>query len=109
MLFLHFTFIYSAIFLVLIIFSLPLLFYCITDRGKGEVAYYGETQFADGFWVGIILNEPKGLNNGTVKGVEYFKCENKHGIFFRPSQVHTCFCSGVSCFFVVVLFEVFIY
>uniref|UniRef100_A0A0N5AAZ1 CAP-Gly domain-containing protein n=1 Tax=Syphacia muris TaxID=451379 RepID=A0A0N5AAZ1_9BILA len=60
---------------------------CIIDRGKGEVAYYGETQFAEGFWVGIILNEPKGLNNGTVKGVEYFKCENKHGIFFRPSQV----------------------
>lgn len=39
---------------------------------RGEVAYVGMTSFATGKWVGVVLNEPKGKNNGTVQGTTYF-------------------------------------
>lgn len=39
---------------------------------RGEVAYIGMTSFAAGKWVGVILTEPKGRNNGTIKGTAYF-------------------------------------
>lgn len=34
---------------------------------QGKVAFIGQTHFETGTWVGIILNEPKGKNNGIVK------------------------------------------
>lgn len=40
---------------------------------RGEVAYSGMASFATGKWVGVILTEPKGKNNGTLKGHTYFK------------------------------------
>lgn len=40
---------------------------------KGVIAYVGVTTFATGKWVGVILDEPKGKNNGTVKGTSYFE------------------------------------
>lgn len=51
------------------------------------MAYIGATLFASGKWVGIILDEPKGKNDGTVQGKRYFSCEENHGIFVRPSQI----------------------
>ncbi len=45
----------------------------------GEIAYIGATDFAPGKWVGIILTEPKGKNDGSVQGKSYFKCTDKHG------------------------------
>lgn len=45
---------------------------------KGKVAYVGMTSFAVGKWVGVILDEPKGKNNGSIKGQSYFTvCINK--------------------------------
>ncbi|KAM8833692.1 dynactin subunit 1 isoform 3-T5 [Synchiropus picturatus] len=58
--------------------------------GKGQcgtVAYIGTTSFASGKWVGVILDEPKGKNDGTVQGKRYFTCEENHGIFVRQSQI----------------------
>uniref|UniRef100_A0A4W4GSR8 Dynactin subunit 1 n=1 Tax=Electrophorus electricus TaxID=8005 RepID=A0A4W4GSR8_ELEEL len=58
--------------------------------GKGQcgtVAYIGATLFATGKWVGVILDEPKGKNDGTVQGKSYFTCKENHGIFVRQSQV----------------------
>lgn len=45
----------------------------------GVVAYIGPTDFAPGVWVGIILDEAKGKNNGSVQGKSYFECAEKHG------------------------------
>lgn len=54
---------------------------------RGTVAYIGNTLFASGKWVGVILDEAKGKNNGTVQGKRYFTCQENHGIFVRQSQV----------------------
>lgn len=39
---------------------------------RGEVAYIGMTTFAAGKWVGVVLTEPKGKNNGKIQGTSYF-------------------------------------
>lgn len=39
---------------------------------RGEIAYVGVTTFATGKWVGVILDEPSGKNNGSIKGTSYF-------------------------------------
>uniref|UniRef100_A0AAY4B7T7 Dynactin subunit 1 n=1 Tax=Denticeps clupeoides TaxID=299321 RepID=A0AAY4B7T7_9TELE len=54
---------------------------------RGTVAYIGTTLFASGKWVGVILDEPKGKNDGTVQGKRYFTCQEHHGIFVRQSQI----------------------
>ena len=53
----------------------------------GTVMYVGQTSFAKGIWVGISLDQPKGKNDGTVKGHKYFHCEPKHGLFTKPEHV----------------------
>lgn len=46
----------------------------VTGKGsEGNVAYIGTTAFAPGKWIGVILDEPKGKNNGTVQGRSYFQ------------------------------------
>lgn len=54
---------------------------------RGTVAYIGNTLFASGKWVGVILEEAKGKNDGTVQGKRYFTCQENHGIFVRQSQI----------------------
>ncbi|CAD0206474.1 unnamed protein product [Chrysodeixis includens] len=54
---------------------------------KGSVAYVGLPTFATGKWIGVILDEPKGKNNGTVRGHAYFTCEENYGVFVRQSQI----------------------
>ncbi|XP_057330614.1 dynactin subunit 1 isoform X2 [Microplitis mediator] len=54
---------------------------------QGCIAYIGHPSFATGKWIGVILDEPKGKNNGTVKGQSYFKCSENHGMFVRQSQL----------------------
>ncbi|XP_050506481.1 dynactin subunit 1 isoform X1 [Diabrotica virgifera virgifera] len=54
---------------------------------QGTVAFIGKTGFAQGSWIGLVLDEPKGKNNGSVKGQEYFKCEENYGMFVKENQV----------------------
>uniref|UniRef100_A0AAG5CSV7 CAP-Gly domain-containing protein n=1 Tax=Anopheles atroparvus TaxID=41427 RepID=A0AAG5CSV7_ANOAO len=54
---------------------------------RGTIAYVGMTSFAVGKWVGVVLDEPKGKNNGSIKGHQYFSCEENYGMFVRPTQL----------------------
>lgn len=54
---------------------------------RGVVAYVGSTMFSAGKWIGIILDVPKGKNNGTVQGKTYFQCKDNYGMFVRQSQL----------------------
>lgn len=60
---------------------------CISGVKQGVLRYYGRTNFAQGFWCGVELDEPVGKNNGTVNGVVYFTCKPNHGIFAPVSKV----------------------
>ena len=55
----------------------------IHGKLSGTVAFVGSTKFAEGQWVGIVLDRPLGKNIGTVKGEEYFQCDKNYGIFVR--------------------------
>ena len=51
------------------------------------VAFVGSTQFAPGTWVGLQLDSATGKHNGTVKGVAYFECPQRRGMFVRARNV----------------------
>ena len=36
-----------------------------------------------GYWVGVQLDEPLGLNNGTIKGTQLFECGENFGSMVR--------------------------
>lgn len=75
---------------------------------RGTISYVGFPTFASGKWIGVILDEPKGKNDGTVKGQQYFQvrfcrnitleyvitnylnlvqCEENCGIFLKQTQL----------------------
>ncbi|XP_053670945.1 dynactin subunit 1 [Anopheles nili] len=54
---------------------------------RGTIAYVGMTSFAVGKWIGVILDEAKGKNNGSIKGHQYFSCDENYGMFVRPTQL----------------------
>eukprot|EP00971_Amphidinium_carterae_P131953 2613766-Amphidinium_carterae.1 len=53
----------------------------------GAVAFVGPTSFATGDWIGVTLDNAVGKNDGCVKGVRYFQCEDLHGIFVRWKSI----------------------
>ena len=58
----------------------------------GAVRFCGRpVDFADGEWIGVEFDEPVGKNNGSVQGVEYFRCRHNHGLFVRPNQIRPYF------------------
>lgn len=54
---------------------------------RGTVRYVGETDFAQGEWVGLELDRPDGKNNGELNGRVYFTCADNHGLFVKRSQI----------------------
>uniref|UniRef100_A0A8C1N361 Centrosomal protein 350 n=1 Tax=Cyprinus carpio TaxID=7962 RepID=A0A8C1N361_CYPCA len=67
--------------------------FCIGDRvlvsniQPGTLRFKGQTNFANGFWAGVELDNPEGSNNGTYDGVVYFECREKHGLFTSPDKI----------------------
>ncbi|XP_071996071.1 CAP-Gly domain-containing linker protein 4 isoform X2 [Engystomops pustulosus] len=59
----------------------------IAGQKVGTLKFCGTTQFATGQWAGIEMDEADGKNNGSVGGVQYFKCSPKHGIFAPLSKI----------------------
>mmetsp|Transcript_118874 Transcript_118874/g.343816 ORF Transcript_118874/g.343816 Transcript_118874/m.343816 type:complete len:585 (-) Transcript_118874:117-1871(-) len=59
----------------------------IAGKQVGVVRFFGPTDFAEGSWIGVELDEPRGKNNGTVKGRTYFECAESCGIFVRQAVV----------------------
>ncbi|XP_032780625.1 CAP-Gly domain-containing linker protein 4 isoform X1 [Daphnia magna] len=56
-------------------------------RHRGVVRFRGETKFATGVWYGVELDKPEGRNSGSVQGVGYFTCPDKHGVFATASKL----------------------
>jgi hypothetical protein len=53
----------------------------------GRVRFQGLTNFAKGELLGIALDEPRGINDGSNGDVRYFQCPHNHGLFTRPCNV----------------------
>ncbi|CAD5112228.1 DgyrCDS1458 [Dimorphilus gyrociliatus] len=54
---------------------------------SGTLRFCGTTQFAQGIWAGIELDEPVGKNDGSIGGVTYFHCSKEYGIFAPISKI----------------------
>lgn len=61
---------------------------------RGTVAYVGSTMFASGKWIGVVLDVPKGKNNGVVQGKRYFTCDENCGVFVRQQHIKVIADSG---------------
>lgn len=59
----------------------------IAGQKVGTLRFCGSTEFAGGLWAGVELHQPVGKNDGSVAGVQYFMCPNKHGIFAPLSKI----------------------
>uniref|UniRef100_A0A671RXA3 Si:dkeyp-47f9.4 n=1 Tax=Sinocyclocheilus anshuiensis TaxID=1608454 RepID=A0A671RXA3_9TELE len=59
----------------------------IAGQKVGTLRFCGSTEFAGELWAGVELHQPVGKNDGSVAGVQYFSCPNKHGIFAPLSKV----------------------
>ncbi len=55
---------------------------------RGHVHFIGETAFggAGKVWVGLVLDSPHGLNDGSKGGIAYFHCRPMHGLFVLPKK-----------------------
>lgn len=59
----------------------------LLQGSKGIVRFVGKTGFSPGIFVGVELDKPTGLNDGSVRGRRYFTCEPHHGVFVKPHLV----------------------
>lgn len=57
----------------------------------GIVKYIGKLEFdqLDRMFIGIHLDIPLGITDGTVRGRRYFQCPPSHGVFVLPHNI-TC-------------------
>lgn len=59
----------------------------LNDGRQASVKFVGQTSFAPGDWIGVVLDEPNGKNDGSVQGQRYFQCDPLYGMFVRPSGI----------------------
>lgn len=56
----------------------------------GYVRFIGPTKFAHGTWIGVELEQAFGKNDGSLKGIRYFRCEENKGTFVRMDKLTLC-------------------
>ncbi|KRZ78330.1 CAP-Gly domain-containing linker protein 1 [Trichinella papuae] len=54
---------------------------------RGVLRFLGPTDFAEGIWAGIELDQPYGKNDGSVHGKRYFTCKSLYGLFAPAHKV----------------------
>lgn len=54
---------------------------------KGQVRYIGPVAFSAHVQVGIELEAPHGVHDGSVDEIRYFRSLPKHGIFVKASRL----------------------
>ena len=60
----------------------------LTDGRLGTIRYIGSpVRSQSGVWLGLSLAEPSGKNDGSQRGVRYWKDKPKHGLFTKPNKV----------------------
>ncbi|KAL8653634.1 MAG: hypothetical protein Q9210_001986 [Variospora velana] len=57
----------------------------LQDGQTATVQFKGNTHFAAGAWIGVVLDDATGKNDGSVQGQRYFDCLPGHGMFLRPT------------------------
>jgi hypothetical protein len=58
----------------------------VAGYGTGTVRYFGKHAHKKHNRVGVELDQPVGLNNGTIDGHVYFVCEEGYGVLVVPSK-----------------------
>ena len=61
---------------------------------KGVIAYVGMTSFAPGQWIGLVLDEAKGKNNGSIQGTSYFTVSYINLSSSPINYNYMCLCSA---------------
>ena len=54
---------------------------------RGYVRFIGPTKFAHGTWIGVELEQAFGKNDGSLKGIRYFRCPEERGCFVRADKL----------------------
>jgi len=55
-----------------------------SSGSEGTVAWTGSSEvLPTGLWFGVVLDAPLGRNDGSIKGVRLFNCEEKHGVISK--------------------------
>lgn len=62
---------------------------CKLSNGcRGTIKYIGKVPgLSYGYYIGVLLDEPSGDNNGIYKGIKYMEAKDKHAIFVRPDTI----------------------
>ena len=58
-----------------------------SSQKKGIVLFVGETKFAKGTWIGVVLEDTTGKNDGSIGGVRYFTCPALRGVFVKEDKL----------------------
>ena len=59
----------------------------VSGTKVGIIQFLGKTEFAEGIWVGVELDQALGKNDGSVKGVRYFTCRPNYGVMAPMSKI----------------------